>query len=288
MIGYIFAALSGGAHGLMNVADKFVVSHRVKRAFGYTIYVGAFNLLLGAIIALFLNWSKVTLTDLWLPIIVGVFYGASAYLYYAVMDKEDASHSIGLLYLYPLIVALLSFIFLGERLQLVQYAGIIITILGAILLSVRLHELKLKTSIWILLGFIVSTAIIEFLIKIAVSNISAWNGSVVTFMAFGATVLFGLFVPSIRADAKSEWHNAKWTGITETLNYLGNLFVYTAMTILPATIVSSVCATEPLFVLFFEKLAHKKFGGMARDEKFGSKAIAICCIVIGIALMYLA
>lgn len=286
MIGYIFAGLSGAVHGLMNVADKYVVSHKVKKPFGYAVFVGLFNLLLGIVVSLFLDWSTVTRSDLLMPVIAGFLYGTGCYVYYSIMSKEDASHAIGLTYLYPLIVAIFSFLFLSEKLSLIQYIGVAITIIGATLLSVRLNELKLKTTIFALSFFILSIAFLEIAVKVASDTISPWNGSAITFIAFGATVLFGLFSKRVREDAKSEWRNAKLTSITESLNFTGNLFLYFAMTSLPATVVSSICATQPVFVLLFEKLAHKKFGSMARDEEFGKKLISITFIVLGIVLLY--
>jgi cytochrome c biogenesis protein CcdA len=55
---------------------------------------------------------------------------------------------------------------------------------------------------------------------------------------------------------------------------------------LPATIVSSIGAIQPLTVLFFERLFNKRFGGISRDTVLIKKLVPIILIVIGVILIY--
>jgi hypothetical protein len=54
---------------------------------------------------------------------------------------------------------------------------------------------------------------------------------------------------------------------------------------LPATIVSSIAAIQPLAVLIFEKIAQKLFGHMVKDSHILPKLIPISLIVIGVILL---
>ena len=109
----IFAIISPFIWGFMNVLDKFVVSHRVKSPLSFTIVAGIVNLAIGIILALFLNWTNIAVNDLFFPAIAGLIFGSQFFLYYYLLGKEDVSNLIGFVYVYPIIVAILSFLFLN-------------------------------------------------------------------------------------------------------------------------------------------------------------------------------
>jgi drug/metabolite transporter (DMT)-like permease len=54
---------------------------------------------------------------------------------------------------------------------------------------------------------------------------------------------------------------------------------------LPATVAASLGATQPLFVVLFEKVAHKTFGKIIKDDSFKSKLGAVALVVIGVILL---
>ena len=58
------------------------------------------------------------------------------------------------------------------------------------------------------------------------------------------------------------------------------------MTSFPATIVSVISATQPLFVLLFEWLAFFFGIKMVKDVDWKHKIFAISLIVVGIAILY--
>jgi drug/metabolite transporter (DMT)-like permease len=62
---------------------------------------------------------------------------------------------------------------------------------------------------------------------------------------------------------------------------------YLAMKNLPATIVSSLQATQPLMVLAFERIANKRRILKSQDTNFSNKLIAIIIITAGVAIMYI-
>lgn len=284
----IFAIASPLIWGFMNILDKYVVSHRVKRPLGFAVYTTWMSLLMGLIISFFVNWEGVGLNNLSYPIFTGVIGGLYFFAYYFVMQKEDASHMVGLVYSYPIIVAILSFFILGEKISLIGYFGMILVLTGILMISIRLKQIKLKIGIWFILLLILITAIWEFSVKIITNNVPVWNGFAVACIVNGIVGTLFLFNKTIRKDFVSELKNFKWAFLTETFTFFSTITTYLAMAGLQATIVSSIAAIQPLAVLIYERIAQRMFGKMSRDTLLLPKLAAIVLIVAGVILLSIA
>jgi drug/metabolite transporter (DMT)-like permease len=284
---FILAILSPLAFAFMNILDKYVVSHRVKKSLGFSIMAGVAAAIFGLVLALFLDWRGFRLSDYLIPIVVGLLMGSQYFLYYHIMKNEDASNFVGLTYTYPVLVAFLSFVFLHEILSVISYIGLFCIMTGAVLLSVRMKKLKLKVSLWAIVGISVMIAFNAFIIKIYTTNMPELNGIAVNCIAIGLAVLCGLFNKKLRNDARVEIKRFHWALLTEFFTFLGLFTLYIAIKGLPVTIVSSIAAAQPLFLLFFERIAQNRFGKMSRDYLLLPKLKFILLIVLGIILLYL-
>jgi uncharacterized membrane protein len=284
---WFFVLLSPFLWGFMNVVDKYMIAHRVKTPLSYAMIVAGINILYAGIIGLFLHWSGYGWKDLIWPIFPGILLGAQVFFYYTLLEKEDVSHIIGILYVYPIIVAFLSFLFLGEVLSLLGYLGVIIALSGAIMLNMRAKKINWKVGIWTMLVFICIVALDEFLVKVATNHLPAMNGFVINNVALGFTVLLGLFHPAIRQGLIYELRNIPLALLTELTTVASNIVMYLAMEGLPVAIVSSVGSLQPLAALIFESIANRLFGKMTRDTNFVQKLIPICIIIVGIVLIYI-
>src|SRR5262249_52990992 len=119
----LFAFLAPIFWALMNVLDKFVLSEKVKNPLSFAAVAGIVNILYGFILALTLNWSNIGLQDVFSSIATGALLGLQFYVYFTILKHEDVSHFIGLTFVYPAIVAVLSFLFLHEKISATGYMG---------------------------------------------------------------------------------------------------------------------------------------------------------------------
>jgi uncharacterized membrane protein len=268
-----------------NVFDKYVLARKVKNTLSFTVVAGIVNLLLGIIIAMFLNWQMVSYSSLVFPILAGLFYAAEMFFYYYTLSKEDASLLVGFVYSYPIIVALLSFLFLNEIISFVGYLGMVLVILGIAMLVIRTKKMKLVIGAWTILALILLIALFEFFVKLSTTRIPGLNGVSVQIIIFGLTTLFALFHKNTRKGFFVELKNFKWASISEAVTLLAILFLFYAMTYLPATIVASLAATQPLAVLIYERIANKKFGKIVKDNLLLPKLGAIILIISGVILL---
>ena len=283
----IFAIITPFIFGLMNVLDKFVVSHKIKNPLSFTIVAGFVNLAIGLILALFWQWRDLTMMDFVFPASAGIIIGLSFFSYYYILGKEDVSHVIGLVYVYPVLVAILSFLFINEKLSLISYLGMLLILLGVLMISLKGKKLRLKVSLWIIISLIVSVALYEFFIKIATKSIPELNGISISLIFVGAAILLGLFNKKIRLGFPRELKNVRWALLTESLTFLGVFTTYFAMAGLPATVVSSIFATQPFAVLTLEFFANKMGIQICREKHFTKKFMGILLVVTGVVLLYL-
>jgi drug/metabolite transporter (DMT)-like permease len=281
----VIAIISPFIYGFINTFDKYVVSHKVKNTFAYSAVSGVISMLLGLVIALFLTWNNISIYSLIFPALAGICSGVAYYIYFFIMKNSDASYVVGFLYLFPIVVAILSFIFLGEKLPILAYLAVIIILGGIIALSVRAKKIKMGL---ILLPFIVYILIIggyEFFIKVATNNVSFLQGLAITIIVSSFTILSGLFSKKIRKDFTKELKNIKYALVSESVTIMALLTLYFSISKLSVTIVSSLGAIQPLAVLIFERIAHSRFGNITKDIKLLPKLGAIILIIIGVILL---
>jgi len=271
----------------MNVLDKFVLSYKVRNPLGFAAAAGMVDILYGVLLASTLSWSNVGLQDILFPIVTGVLLGSQFYVYFNILQKEDVSHFIGLIFVFPFIVALLSFIFLNEKLSITGYLGMMIILVGVVLLSLRVKRLKLGKSAWMIVIMTLLTAGYEFFAKVATTNIPELNGISISSIALGLTILPVLLHKKTRNAFPYEMGNAKWAFISESLTFLAVLSLYFAMKDLKATLVSSIGAIQPLAVILFERIVHARYVEITKDVALLPKLGAILLIVIGIVVLYI-
>lgn len=280
----IIAIISPIIFGFMNTFDKFVVAHKVKNTLGYSAVTGIVNVIFGLVLIFFLNWDNTNLSLLIFPILAGFFYGICYYLYFFIMKNHDASYFIGFIYLFPIVVAILSFIFLNERLSVLGYIATILVLTGVILLSVRAKKIKIAMLFLPLFLYILFLGGSEFFIKVSTNNFTFMQGLAIAVLVTGITILCGLFNRQIRKGFVSELKNIKWAFLVESFTLIGTLTLFLAMSFLSATIVTSISSIQPLAVIFFERIAHRHFGKMTKDLELGPKLIAILFIVAGVII----
>lgn len=281
-----FAFLSPVMWALMNVIDTYIVKRKVKHVLSFAVVSGIINIFLGVVLVLSLNWSGYSLFDLRFSVLAGLMLGIQIYFYYGMLAKYDVSHVVGLIYIYPLIVAFLSYLFLNEQLSLFGYFGGFLTIMGIFLMSVRLHKLKMNILGWSILMLAITSALNEFFIKLATVQLPVWNGTAINSIIIGLCILPALFNYKIRKDFPKELKNIPITLVSELLTLGAIATLYLAMTGLPATIVSVISATQPLFVLIFEGFAFFFGIKIVKDINWKHKIFAVALVVIGIVILY--
>lgn len=287
IISLLFAFLSPVIWAMMDLIDEYVIDNKSRYPLGFAFFVGMANVLLGIILALFLHWGSFSIRDYWPSAVSGFFLGIQFLLYFWMLKKDDVSNVIGFSYFYPVIVSVLSFLFLHEVLTIAIYLGMGLIMFGIAMIYLRTVKKKLHIVFWIILSYALSIAFYEFFIKVATTKVAEINGLAVNSIFLGLAIFPLIFSRKRRSEIAYEVRNIHWALLSEMFTISAVFGTYIAMKNLPATIVSSLQATEPLLVLAFEKIANKRGVLNSQDKNFFNKLIAIILITAGVAVMYI-
>ena len=282
---FIFVILAPIIYCLVNTIDEYFCSKMIKSPFSYTAVVGIVHLILGLLIACFLDWKSFTVSMLPISISIGLLWAIILLIYYFALYKEDVSSIVGIDYSYPIIVAILSFFFLHENIGVLGYLGLALIILGVFSLGKRMSKTHLDMKLWVLILMPIMTGIYEFTIKVSSATVPEYNALAINSIVAGTVLILTLFLPKVRENFSKDIKNIGWAFANETLTILAILFIFLAMKYYPATMVASIGTLQILFVLVIEQTVLVKIGGITKDKILMPKLSGILLIVSGVILM---
>ena len=253
-----------------NIIDKFLLEKRIKNPHVPVIMDGFLALIFSAGIALFYPISDIALFPLALCVISVALFTFVLIFYFKAVQADDVSRIIPLFNLLPLVVLLLSVFVVGHVFSLNQYAGILLLLLGAFVISIEDIRAP-RMSPGIIFAFVVvlvggfNTLLIERLLVTI---------DFVTVYFYGRIGGFIAAVPLFFAHRKDFMHaimHPKKSGLnfiilSEAFALFG-LMVYTqAYSVEKAALVSAISYAQPVIVfllvifliLYFPKIIHEK------------------------------
>ncbi|VVB79396.1 EamA-like transporter family protein [uncultured archaeon] len=287
IISLIFVIICPFAYAFTNIFDKYIVSYRVKKPLGMSAISFIPLFFMGLVMILFSNWSNISLNAMIIPLLGGIFVGAQYYSYFFLIKHEDASNLSGIVYFYPVIVAILSFFILGERLALIGYLGLALIIFGVVKLSYKTSASKSFTGFLIIAVNILLIALYEFSAKLTTSELPLLNGLGLITLISSLVIFAGLAFKKVRVDFISELKNVKWGIASELFTLIATFTLFLALTNLSATVVSAIASIQPMIVLFYEKIAERKLKKISHHDGIRTKIFYILSIILGVAVLYI-
>jgi uncharacterized membrane protein len=273
---------------IINIVDKHIVSEKIKKLS----VVMTFDAI-GAVIAVLaiIVFSRVEIPGfslLLLLIVSGVIWVPAVYFYYKALQIEEVSRVVPLFLLIPIFTAILAGMFLNEIFTVQIYAGILLVVAGAILISFKKTE-KFRIG----KGFhfiLISTLILTIeglLLKFALNqtdfiSVFYWNRIGVI---IGILPIFLIYKKDFFSAVKEKLK----TGLIITGNNIVSetaLIIFTlAIALGPLTLVTTIGATQPLFVLLMAVILSIFFPKILREElgkaNIGIKLFALMLMIIG-------
>ena len=273
------------------VIDKHILTKHMPDPFSYQLLYTITEapillLLLFTSISSALPWSL-------LGIVAGFGIYPGLILYFKAMAIEEASRVISMWYTSPILVLLLAYVFLEEKLSLPSYLGVVFLVLGAIFISYRREEGK-KPVMSPALGLILASGVVfagyEVLTKYVLGAIDYLSYLFWNFVGT-ATIGFSLFcLPKIRGNFLSDIKRVNrtvllWRIVNTSLGIIASVFYYIAISGGPVSLVSAASSLEPFFVFAFTLLLSLFVPKILKEETgkrvVTIKALAIVLIVAG-------
>jgi uncharacterized membrane protein len=205
------------------------------------------------------------------------------------LQKGEVSRVIPVTSSFPIFVALLSMPLLGEMLSFTGWLAVLLTVAGAVLISLQLEgggkKTKLQKSFLLLLFVALLFSVSNIAYKYAMTTISTWNTFTINGICIAAVALiFSARKKNILELKNLEQRNHKIGLImgNQTVAAVGIVLSFIAIRSGPVALVSTIMNIRPAFILIFSLIISRFYPGFI-TEHMTRKTILIK--IIGIAMI---
>ena len=290
------ALLSASVMAFVSILDSHLVSKRFPSMRSFILPLALINLAYGLIMRLaFPLPAGVDMSLVGVAVLSACLRTGAVVIMFDSLRHREVSSVVPVVYAYPMFVALLAVIFLGERLTWLQWAAVGIVASGAVMISLgrelsRSDVGRPRAALLFLSSLLLAAA--DVTSKQALSQLTFWN-----LFWVQASVMGGIFLLySLRRSVLAEigaladrWRALKVLALNETIAPVGIILAYWAMAHGPVSLVSALLGSRPLLVLLFALALSRR----APDFLFWNKgrrllitrAVATAMIVVGVAII---
>jgi len=277
------------------VVDKFIMSKYVRNPLAYLVTLVILQQIFVVPIIVYAGWSFVY------PQSIYALAAGSAQVilwaaYLQALQVEETSRVAALVYVFPIFVFLGAFIFLGEILTAEDYAGGVLLVSSAFLVSYRPAKkgecMVFSPALKFMAIFWVFTAAYALVAKYLLAFMNEWHLIMWSSLGSFIMVLPLLGRAEIRLESLKYFrispHIFSILVLEEIFDFLGRgafIFAYASGSV---ALVSSVSSLQPFFTLFYVVLLGLLVPGIMPEE-MGRKTIAlkIAAILLIVAGVYL-
>jgi len=288
---------------LVNISDKYLVkkySVGESGSGGLVLFSSLIGILAAGIISIFISGIfDISILDKILLFSTGVFTVVWVILYLATIEVEDISVVVPWFISIPVFGYILGYIFLGEKLAIIQLIGFGIVFLGLILISIDSFGGKIKQKKKLILNMTIVCLIVAIsgiIFKSSTVEGNFWISSFWIYLGLGISGLFiYFFIPKYRA----QFIQMNRTGgykiffinvLSETLTIAGNLLTNFALLLAPVAIVFLVGSFQPAIVLMFTTFSTKFFPHIVKEDisrkTLIKKFLYIVIIIFGSSILF--
>lgn len=296
----IFAALPPLLHSLSNLVDQYIIRiHTAKSPAAFIALAGVSCLpLLLCLGPWVFATQSVTVIDALLVMVAALFFSACVVPYFHAIAEDDAHTAVPVFQTAPVFVAALSWITLGETLNIPQMIGGVIVVLAAAASLIDLHHIQFKTRPFVLITL--SSILYACFVVILRSVAPDMDWMMVTFWLCTAWFLLGVGILSVARGMRT----ALWVRMRQTKGRLyalstwqefadvgasASLVAALAFTAVPAAITELVGGLQPFFITLFCFLAARVMPAVytfdASRKVLIQKGICFIAMIFGLALV---
>ena len=279
----IFAGASAFTFALVSVLDKILISEHVNSGKVFVSIVGATQILLGlSAVPLAIN-SDYSFSTVSVALLSGVFSGTYLVSMFLVMESQDVSKVVPVVSTYPIFVALLAFMFLGESVTTLSLICVLITVSGAVLVSIGPQGMAsgIKkndvTAMMVLFAASMSFGLSQFLSKTITGDMTLEAQFMLRGLGGGLVCGTLIFTQTARNGIKKLMSKPKTLGliaITEILLvFFAIFFFFRAIYSGDVYLTSTVLATRPLFVFILSLILSIPLIGLLKESVKGKDLI---------------
>lgn len=251
-IGFVQGAVAAASYGMNPLFALPMYAHGI----GVNSVLFYRYILAAAILGLWMKFKnrsfKVELNQLWMLFLMGVFFSLSSFFLFVSYKYMDAGVASTLLFVYPVLVALIMILFYKEKLSREILVSIIFTVLGIYFLYTGKSDevLNLKGVIFV---FISALLYAFYIVGVKKSSLKKLSPEKLTFyvLLFGSSVYIyntGFCTHIDKIPVWYLWINAFGLAVLPTIVSLESMAI--AIKLLGATPAAILGTLEPVTALF--------------------------------------
>ena len=276
-----------------NIVAKVIRTKHIKNSLSYTIISSFISSLL--LTGILFRPISIKLELIYLvPILSGILVVLQYMLYIKALSLEDTSTLIPFFNFDPLMVLVLSTIFLNEILVSKHYVAFALLAAGGILVSMKRSKIHFSKGIMLILASAFIWSTYSVIIKFVLNFIDSWTSYMLVRVGILAVALFLMLAKGIRHEATKTWLslNKKTRNIlivTELSSASGMFFVVYAASMAPISLVTVIGGLQSVFVLLMAAVLSFKFQKIFKEEIdrriIIQKSIAIALMITGLVFL---
>ncbi|MBZ0283643.1 MAG: EamA family transporter [Anaerolineae bacterium] len=249
-----YALLAPAILTAVNFVDKLIIEKHVRNPLGMPIYAAITAFISGCVLWVLTGFPVLTPQDTVLVLITGMLTSAGGAIYFQALSKEETSKIIFFLQIQPVMVLVISLVFLNEDISLEQFIGFVVILTAALALSMNNGLAGFKLSrpfIMILMVDALNAAAIVLFKFVAADDINR----VLAYESWGLA-LGGLLIYLFIAPIRQAFHDSLRTvprrafaiiGVNETVFVIAKLVTFTAVSLGPVALVSVLSGVQVFF-----------------------------------------
>jgi drug/metabolite transporter (DMT)-like permease len=259
---------------IISFADKFIMSHDKEIQWAMPSFTMIIGFIYGTILFLLPSFELPELNDIYLLLISGILVQFASTIYFQAIQKSQASTVIMHTQLQHVIIFLLAYIFLNEKITTTQTIGFFIIIFASINLSTNKEKTKgtkFESSFWdmMLANFLFACSVVLFK-SISQSYDFISTASIEAFGVGIGGLIVHFSIPKIRITFYRIWNDLRQTRylilLTESFYIVGKLIVLLAIMLGPIALVSVLGSVQVFYGIAFGIILTKKFPSIYKES----------------------
>jgi uncharacterized membrane protein len=242
-----------------NMIDSHLLSKKMPSLTSFLIPTGLTQLVAACILLLVFPFSHNPGASHILAVIgAASLNGCVSIIIMNTLRKSEVSRVIPILCSAPIFVALLSIPVLGETMGYWQWLAVIMTVTGAILISLHFGQgggkTRLHKSFFLLLLAALMSAVASIGFKYGMKTMPFWNAYGIAAMCMGTVMLIYALRKSNLLELKNLPQRTQKVGLIigdQCIGILSAILAFRAMSLGPVSLVNALLNTRPVFVFIF-------------------------------------
>jgi drug/metabolite transporter (DMT)-like permease len=290
--------VSASILGMIGVLDKAFLYHYARSHLTLPLLIGIGHIPIGIVFIAISPLEDLTLGAAGWSLAAGVLGGLGGVVFFRVVARREVSRAVPVTQTFPIFVAPLAVLFLGESLRIFDWFAILVTVAGAVMISIRQDSggrgLVIDRSFYELLLASLLMAGMNLAAKQAVETLPVFLAHGIR--SFGVAPMLLAFslqtepLDDLRKMIAERSPALALFGVNEfVIANTGMVLNLWATSLGPVSLVTALSASTSFFLLVYSVLLSLRFRGML-GEQVGRqavmvKAVATTLIVAGVAVI---